>query len=139
MKLIEINGNLFEDNNSLAHCVSQDLAMSKGIAVIFKEKFGNVDKLLNQKKKIGECAFLKFDDRMIFYLITKNKYYHKPTYDNLRKSLCDMKKLCIDNDITKLSMPKIGCGLDKLDWNKVKGILSDIFSDLDIQINIYYL
>ena len=139
MKLIEINGNLFNDNNSLAHCVSKDLAMSKGIATTFKEKFGNVDKLLSQNKNVGECAYLEMDDRMIFYLVTKERYYHKPTYDDLFKSLNQMKQLCIDNDIKKLSMPKIGCGLDGLQWNEVKEIIQDVLKEIDITINIYYL
>lgn len=45
-------GNLFSvsDNVSLAHCVSVDLCMGKGIAVEFKKRFGRVDEL----KKQGE-------------------------------------------------------------------------------------
>ena len=31
------------------------------------------------------------------------------------------------------------CGLDRLNWKKVKSIISDIFCDVDITIKIYSL
>ena len=36
-------------------------------------------------------------------------------------------------------MPKIGCGLDKLQWGKVREIIKEEFKDVDIQIEIRYL
>lgn len=36
-------------------------------------------------------------------------------------------------------MPRIGCGLDKLEWNKVKEMIKEIFEDTDIVIEVYYL
>jgi hypothetical protein len=36
-------------------------------------------------------------------------------------------------------MPKIGCGLDKLDWSKVRSIIEDIFEDVDCEIVVMYL
>ena len=46
----EVNGDLFEcpGTCSLAHCVSEDLAMGKGVAKLFKEKFGGVSVLRAQ-------------------------------------------------------------------------------------------
>ena len=46
-QLKEVKGDLFScpHDNSLVHCVSEDLHMSKGIAVLFKEKFGRVEEL----------------------------------------------------------------------------------------------
>lgn len=50
VQITEVKGDLFDcpGNYSLAHCVSQDLHMSKGIAAIFKEKFGGLDELRAQ-------------------------------------------------------------------------------------------
>ena len=47
--LTTVKGDLFTcaSNASMAHCVSRDLAMSKGIAVLFKKKFGQIDYLLS--------------------------------------------------------------------------------------------
>ena len=33
-------------------------------------------------------------------------------------------------------MPRIGCGLDGLDWGIVKAIIKDVFEDTDIEILI---
>ena len=45
-------GDLFSsrETDSLAHCVSKDLAMGKGIAVIFKKTYGGVEELKAQSK-----------------------------------------------------------------------------------------
>jgi O-acetyl-ADP-ribose deacetylase (regulator of RNase III) len=48
----EITGDLFKvaDDVSLAHCVSEDLEMGKGIAREFRKLFGKVDELRDQSK-----------------------------------------------------------------------------------------
>jgi hypothetical protein len=46
----EIQGDLFNSSDSLVHCVSRDLHMGKGIATVFKAKFGGVDELQSQRK-----------------------------------------------------------------------------------------
>lgn len=33
-----------------------------------------------------------------------------------------------------IAKPKIGCGLDKLEWSKVKAIIEEVFADTDIEI-----
>lgn len=38
-----------------------------------------------------------------------------------------------------IAMPKIGCGLDKLEWSKVKAIIEEVFAGTDIEILICYL
>ena len=45
-------GDLFASSSSasLAHCVSKDLHMGKGIATVFKKKFGGVGELKSQGK-----------------------------------------------------------------------------------------
>ena len=50
-----------------------------------------------------------------------------------------MYRICKREEITKLAMPKIGCGIDGLDWEKVSKLIKIVFEDLDIDIKIYYL
>ncbi|KAK3598478.1 hypothetical protein CHS0354_039566 [Potamilus streckersoni] len=134
-------GDLFDcpETDSLAHCVSKDLKMGKGIAVAFKEKFGKVDYLKSQGKKVGEVAYLIKDGRYIYYLITKEKANDKPTYEDFKKSLQHLKKHCVFAKVAHLSMPRLGCGLDKLEWSKVEQIISDTFGDMNIAITVYDL
>ena len=40
------------------------------------------------------------------------------------------------NATTKLAMPKIGCGLDRLDWDEVYDIICEVFEDTDVEILI---
>ena len=35
---------------------------------------------------------------------------------------------------TKVAMPLIGCGLDRLEWDKVKTIIAQTFNDTDIEV-----
>ncbi|NXG43121.1 OARD1 deacetylase, partial [Psilopogon haemacephalus] len=64
---------------------------------------------------------------------------HKPTYDSMRQSLEAMKVHCLNNGVTDISMPRIGCGLDGLEWSKVSAILGEVFEDTDINITVYSL
>lgn len=136
-----VTGNLFSSpvDEALAHCISEDCRMGAGIAVMFKQKFGGVPELKKQKKLTGQCAVLTRDTRFVYYLITKKKASHKPTYDSLRQSLEDMKSHCIKNGVTRISMPRIGCGLDRLKWSKVSEMLIQIFKCTDISLTIYSL
>ncbi|XP_033914492.2 ADP-ribose glycohydrolase OARD1-like [Acipenser ruthenus] len=136
-----VKGDLFScpQSESLAQCISEDCRMGAGIAVLFKRKFGGVQELLGQKKQPGECAVLRRGKRFVYYLITKKKAHQKPTYESLRKSLEAMREHCVSNEVRELSMPRIGCGLDRLDWKKVAVMIEEVFQDTDIQITVYTL
>lgn len=45
-----------------------------------------------------------------------------------------MKTMIMQLNITKLAIPKIGCGLDRLQWSVVEQIIKGVFNDLDIEI-----
>ncbi|XP_060069497.1 ADP-ribose glycohydrolase OARD1-like [Ylistrum balloti] len=136
-----VEGDLFScpATDSLAHCISEDIRMGRGIAVLFKKKFKRVDKLKAMKKKTGELAVLNDGGRFIYYLITKPKANDKPTYDTLKSSLVEMKKHCVRNNVTSLSMPCIGCGLDCLNWEEVSTMICELFYDTEMTITVYQL
>jgi len=122
----------------LAHCISGDFALGAGIAVQIDRAFNMKSRL---KEMYGDCfnkdCAIRIDN--VFNLVTKNRCFHKPTYDSLRAALEDMKYQIIEDGITKLAMPYIGCGLDKLEWDIVKEMIEDIFDDVDIEILVCYL
>jgi len=132
MKLVK--GDLMTCNDNLVHCVSRDFNMGAGIAVQFKQLFGQVNELKDQNTAVGEVAILALDNRTIFYLVTKEHYWGKPTYKTLQNSLDSLKTYCDEHHIKSLSMPKIGCGLDKLSWPKVKGMITDTLSDINVTV-----
>lgn len=142
--IIEEKGNLFDVSNeySLAHCVGRDYVMGAGIAIEFKKKFGNTDVLLKNCRGIGTCNILTENQtncRNIFYLVTKKwSKYSKPTYQDIELSIIDMFKIATDKKIKKIAMPKIGCGLDKLEWKNVVKILEKHIPK-DTEILVRYL
>ncbi len=42
-------------------------------------------------------------------------------------------------EIRKIGMPLIGCGLDRLQWDKVSGIIKRVFENTDFEITVCYL
>ncbi|XP_051912820.1 ADP-ribose glycohydrolase OARD1 [Hippocampus zosterae] len=140
-RLKHVTGDLFScpTDEALAHCISEDCRMGAGIAVTFKQKFRGLEELMGQKKLVGQCAVLKRGKRFVYYLMTKKKVSQRPTYDNLRQSLEDMRVHCIQNGVTRISMPRIGCGLDRLKWERVSEMLEEIFEPVDISVTVYSL
>ena len=137
--LTEVRGNLFKSRDPLVHCVSSDFRMGKGVAWHFKRKFGGVLELRNSGTRVGEVAVLRRGGRNIYYLVTKYRFFNKPTYEDLRRTLVSLKNHAISKNIKSLSMPRLGCGLDGLKWGVVKEMISEVFCDERIQISVYYL
>lgn len=148
----EQKGNLFDldDKYALAHCISYDtdnlISWSKGIVVDFRRKFKGlkeyVHKVVIENNLSYPCVVPYIDyynKRIVFNLITKEYYFSKPTYKSMTKCIKDMVYLCRKLDIKYLGLPKIGCGLDKLSWSKVREIIKEEFKDLDIEIEVRYL
>jgi O-acetyl-ADP-ribose deacetylase (regulator of RNase III) len=122
----------------LAHCVSADFAMGAGIAKTFKERYGGVSELKSMKKGIGDVAVLERHSRIIFCLITKEKYNQKPLISDLKSCLEKLLVEMKDRQLTHLAIPKIGCGLDRLDWLDVSKLINSVFKGSDIVVRIYY-
>jgi hypothetical protein len=58
-QVTEVKGDLFScpDTHCLAHCISADVKMGKGIAVMFKTLFAGEDELRYQSKEIILISF----------------------------------------------------------------------------------
>ena len=133
------DGDLFDSQNSLMHCVSADMRMGRGIAVTFRRKFGQVEDLLRQNVRPGGCAVLKDSNRFIYYLVTKQRCYEKPTHNSLEASLRMARDHCVKHNIDSISIPQIGCGLDGLRWKDVANLIESVFRKTNITITVYIL
>eukprot|EP00457_Paulinella_chromatophora_P002813 gb/GEZN01002818.1/.p1 GENE.gb/GEZN01002818.1/~~gb/GEZN01002818.1/.p1 ORF type:complete len:763 (-),score=186.35 gb/GEZN01002818.1/:67-2139(-) len=112
------------------------MAMGKGIAIHFKSRFGQIEKLKEQNVKTGGVAFLCDKGRYVYYLVTKAKYWKKPTYSTVKQSLQAMCAHMLQHGQTSLWMPRIGSGLDGLHWKKVLEMIEDVFQHTNIQVTI---
>lgn len=135
MKYSEIKFDLFKVDSLyyLVHCISADYELGKGIAVQFEKRFN----LRLELFRIGSQTYpdcIQID--RVFNLVTKKKYSGKPTYKTLIASLQMLKEQVVEKNIDKLAMPKIGCGLDKLEWPAVSELIKYIFADVDVDILI---
>lgn len=142
MQITEVQQDLFTvpQGYYLAHCISGDYALGAGIAKKFNEIYNMRFKLhrdyaIPEGKKSANVGRALLVDN-VFNLVTKERCFHKPTYDELYDTLIDMREKCEDFGITKLAMPLIGCGLDRLVWDEVKDIIENVFESTNIEILI---
>ena len=132
-ELIQKNGNLFESKDSLAHCISSDFKMSAGIARSFKRKFPyNFPETTNSPLFVQQV-----DDRFIYHLVSKKRFFQKSTYDSLRQSLEAMTEHANKHKVTQITKPKAGCGLDRLEWHKVERLIKESCAQSNLTITVY--
>lgn len=138
----EVQGDLFDclnDGNNtqvIAHCVSACFQMGNGIAKQFRARFGN-EELIRLKPSVGQVAYLHDNHLIIAYLVTKAKYYHKPTYDNVESTLVDLRNQCMKHKLWNIAMPRITYDLDNLSWTKVSYLIRNVFAHPRFRITIY--
>lgn len=124
----------------LMHCISSDFALGKGIAVGFNKRYDmksklkamypRYDKYYRDNKLNGTAIRV---DKVI-NLITKPRYYDKPTLESMKNALSEAANICRKKHVKKLALPTIGCGLDKLRWKDVKELIKKTFNNMDIEI-----
>lgn len=139
MEIKEIKMDLFEVESPyhLAHCISSDCKLGAGIAVEFERRYQLRQKLLSYSSSARQCPTCIQIDR-VFNLITKELYYHKPTYETVQASLEALRDRMMSQEIKRVAMPRIASGLDRLNWARIKKIIMEVFKDTDIEILICY-
>jgi len=125
----------------LAHCISGDYALGAGIAKQIDQAFGMKDMLKTRWRFIDydSCGPICLTCANVYNLVTKPKFWNKPTLGTLREALLSMRRNAETDGVKKIAMPKIGCGLDRLNWEDVKKIIMEIFDDMDVEILVCYL
>lgn len=130
-------GDVFEhitDETPLVHCISADYALGAGIAKTVEQRF-------KVKKSLIAWGTHKYPDCLkvgnVINLVTKEKYWNKPTYITFSNSLKLLYILCRQKNIETVVMPQIGCGLDRLDWNVCKQYIQDILVKNGISVQVW--
>ncbi|CAB3359466.1 Hypothetical predicted protein [Cloeon dipterum] len=138
LRLLELSGDLFTCPYSLVHCVAEDFYMGGGIAVQFKEKFGGREQLYQQRKKVGQVAYLNCHDRFIFCLVTKkNSRFCTPRLEDIQSCLNELRRLCEGLRINQLAMPRICCGKDRFNWDVIRREIVSVFGEMDMVIRVF--
>lgn len=124
---------------SIAHCISADFKMCKGLSVHIKNKFGDASpQLSNLIPRVGEAIPINIGSRIIYYLITKQKYFDKPTHKNIKTALQNLHKTMKHLHDHKLAIPTLTSGLEKRNWSITKQIIYSEFKNSNIELLICY-
>lgn len=147
------HGNLLDSSAEVivnpVNCVG---VMGKGLALAFKEKFG--EQLVGPYKKACALGTLRpGTPQSPIQLPTGQKCINFPTKSHWRdpsriewieEGLIKLRFIIESEKILSIGIPRLGCGLGGLDWDQVHKLicqyLSDITVDLDdtsVDVNVY--
>ena len=143
LKIVYGNENsILQQPNSIGHCISTDAQMSEGFAQFLSERVPRLRRTCRQANLLKDQVFPYWDSlprRYIYKLVTKEKYSDKPDLQTLATSLQSMQSHATMHGVSTIAIPKIGCGLDQMNWQDVVKLLREIFAYSDIQIVFYSL
>jgi hypothetical protein len=126
-------------NRVVCHCVARDFYMSRGAAGALKNNFPFINST-RKHRIVGRCVTTTSNGRTFINLITKENSGGKPTIRNFKKALLHLRQIIINKRITSISATQLGCGLDRLSWDRcVLPLLLSTFKDLPLIMNIYVL
>lgn len=142
--IIYKTGDLFStDSQALAHGCNTNGKMGAGIAKIFKSKYFDMFKEYRKlcgdgKFNVGEGYIHRtIDNKYIFNLGTQGSL-SGATIENIFSSFIWMKNQMKILNISRLAMPKIGCGLGGLNWERdVLPIVEKIFGHDELIIEVW--
>lgn len=136
MTIREENRDLFTvpQGYYLAHCITADFSLGAGVAK-------KMDEIYNMRNKLNYfynypmyCVGEVITVDNVYNLVLKKTPDKKAKYKKLRLALDDMRNEMECNLVTKVAMPRIGCGHEGLEWESVKEIIEDVFKDTDVEI-----
>ncbi len=126
---------------AIAHCITSDYSLGAGIAAKLESEY-NIRRELANTNSFGcyrypDCLVVFRGDLAIFNLVTKKDRWDTPSYENLEGALIMMKDDMAAHGITDIYVPQLGCGKDRLEWNKVKSLLQKLFKkDKDYNVHV---
>ena len=134
--------NVLTATTCIAHCVSSDFAMGKGLASTIAccyPELQEMRKLTINSFPPGSLVtyFDQQHQRFIYNLMTKSRFFYETTYETLELSLQALKRHLKRHNNFELAIPKLGCGYDQLHWPAVFSILFKVFSGSNLTITIF--
>jgi O-acetyl-ADP-ribose deacetylase (regulator of RNase III) len=134
------SGNIFQEEvEAIVNTVNCVGVMGRGLALQFKKKFPDNFKSYKQACKTNSIklgSVFVYDTGQIIgpkYIInfpTKNHWRENSKLSEIDRGLDSLKDFIIEQKIRSISIPPLGCGLGGLDWEDVKSLITQKFSDL---------
>lgn len=140
------HGNIFESNCQAFVCpVNTFGTMGKGLALEFKKKYPDLffyyeDICKHRKLYVGQMInWLNSYDSIPQYIIcfpTKIHWRNPSDYRYIEGGLKALKNIIIQKQLKSIAIPALGCGLGRLDFDKVIDLIQEELFDLR-NIRIY--
>jgi Predicted phosphatase homologous to the C-terminal domain of histone macroH2A1 len=139
------NGDIFKSQcEALVNPVNTKGVMGKGLALAFKNKypahFENYQRACQSGEMTTEkvLAYQEINGPMIICLATKADWRDSSKIEYVSAGLDDLANQIKALGIRSVAIPKLGCGLGGLDWNKVRPLIVEKMSSIDsINVKIY--
>jgi O-acetyl-ADP-ribose deacetylase (regulator of RNase III) len=143
-----ITGNILESNaQAIINTVNTEGVMGKGIALQFKKSFPNNFKAYAEackKELIGIGNLFVFRDsnlstgeKVIINFPTKKSWRKPSEYSYIEEGLNDLIRIINIEQIKSVAIPPLGAGNGGLEWEKVKKMIEQRLSHLEIDIFVY--
>ena len=116
--------------------------MCKGFAELLSQQISGLRDTCRRTKLLSGQTFPfwdRFGNLYIYNLVKKTKFFEKPNQPTLSLALQEMKSHARLYGISTIAIPKIGCGLDQMNWQEIVKLLRDIFAHSNIRIVDYPL
>ena len=127
----------FHQPNSIGLCIYADARVSKGFADSLSHRIPGLISTCRTAKLFMGQNFPFWDSTgkgYIYNFVTEETFCDKPNLSTLSKTLEAMKSDASMNGVSTIIIPKLGCGLDQMNWQEVVKLLQDIFAYADVQL-----
>ena len=133
---------ILQQPNSTVYCISADARMSEGFADFLSHRISGLRSTCRKARLFMGQVYPFWDStakRYICNLVTKERFCDKLSLSTLSKTLEAMKIHASMNGVSTIAIPKLGCGLDELNWQEFVRLLQDILTYGDVQLVVYTL
>lgn len=111
--------------------------MGKGLALQASRNYSTLAlRYGTHLKNSTDIKCIYYPDINLIMFPTKYNYDDKADYGRIEKSMKELYDICIENNIKRIIMPKVGCGEGKLLWDTVKARILNILNCEDIEFII---
>ncbi|WP_299291364.1 macro domain-containing protein [uncultured Mucilaginibacter sp.] len=143
-----ITGNILDSTaQALVNTVNTVGVMGKGIALQFKKEYFNNYKAYEKASQKAEIVVGKMfvtkdsnatsGEKVIVNFPTKTDWRKPSEYRYIEEGLDDLVNVIKINEIKSIAIPPLGAGNGGLKWEKVKRIIEEKLSYLNIEVYVY--
>ena len=126
---------ILHDKRPLFHCISEDLHMGRGLARQVREQVGGLPLIRAQDHSVGKAVPVEINNMLVWHLVTKKRYHHKPSLWSLRLCLLDLRDKMKSMGMDTIKAPMyVACNRDRLPWAAVLQMIDDILSKSNIHV-----